>query len=70
MEHIEFITYFFNQKATKLWDMSNNKALKGLEIDDFSKLHSIDEIEYAPNLEVFNIGNAVWSKMQIVYQRN
>lgn len=65
LEHIEFITYFFNQKATKLWDMSNNKELKGLEIDDFSKLHSIDEIEYAPNLEVFNIGNAVWSKMQI-----
>ena len=65
LEHVEFITYFFNQKTTKLWDMSNNKELKGLEIVDFTKLHSIDEIQYAPALEVFNIGNAVWAKMQI-----
>lgn len=64
LDNIEFITYFFNQKATKLWDMRNNKALKGLEIDDFTRLYAIDEIEYAPALEVFNIGNAVWSKMK------
>ena len=36
---IEYITYFFNQKATKLWNMSTNKALKGLELDDFTKPH-------------------------------
>ena len=65
LEHIEFITYFFNQKVTKLWDMRKNKKLKGLQIDDFTRLHTIDEIEYAPALEVFNIGNAVWSKMKI-----
>ncbi len=65
LEEIEYITYFFNQKATKLWKMSNNKALKGLELDDFTKLHSIEEIKDAPALEVFNIGNVVWSKMEI-----
>ena len=47
LEHIEFITYFFNQKVTKLWDMRKNKKLKGLQIDDFTRLHTIDEIEYA-----------------------
>lgn len=65
LEQIEYITYFYNQKATKLWNMSNNKTLKGLELDDFTKLHSVDEIKDAPALEVFNIGNAVWNKMQI-----
>jgi len=65
LEQIEYITYFYNQKATNLWDMSNNKSLKGLELDDFSKLHSVDEIKDAPILEVFKIGNAVWDKMQL-----
>ncbi|MCR4611161.1 MAG: hypothetical protein K5644_04605 [Lachnospiraceae bacterium] len=29
---IKFINYFFNQKATSLWDMSGNKSLIGLSI--------------------------------------
>lgn len=41
------------------------QKLRGLQIDDFTRLHTINGIEYAPALEVFNIGNAVWSKMKI-----
>lgn len=36
------------------------QKLRGLQIDDFTRLHTINGIEYAPALEVFNIGNAVW----------
>lgn len=43
--------------------MKRNFALKGLSINDFSKLHCIDDIAAAPNLEFFDFGNMVWDKM-------
>lgn len=63
LQKVEFIGYFFNQGCDRLWDMNRNFALKGLSINDFSKLHSINDIVTAPNLEFFDFGNMVWDKM-------
>ena len=63
--NIKYIHCFFNQRATKLWSMKNNKELNGLAIYDFSRLHSIDEVATAPHLNYFSIGNRVWSKMEL-----
>lgn len=63
LENIEFIGYFFNQGCNRLWDMSKNFALKGLAINDFSKLHNLDDIVTAPNLEFLDFGNMVWDKL-------
>ena len=65
LKNIKYINYFFNQKATSLWDMKENKNLVGLGIYDFSKLHIIASIQEAKNLEVFCLGDMVWSKMEI-----
>ena len=65
LKNVEYIYYFFNQRVTKLWDMTQNVKLKGLGLDDFSRLHSFDNIETAPNLEYFHFGNAVWDKAVI-----
>lgn len=62
---VEYINYFFNQKVTSLWDMSNNKKLVGLCISDFSKFHSLEGIETAPNLETFLVYDRVEGKMQL-----
>lgn len=62
---LEYLHYFFNQRVTDLWDMQKNENLRGLAIYDFSRLHSIDKIVTAPNLEYFSLGNKVWSKMDI-----
>ena len=45
--------------------MSGNKSLIGLSIYDFSRLHNIEEIETAPNLEFLGLGNQVWAGMTI-----
>lgn len=63
LEKVEFIGYFHNQGCDRLWDMSKNYALKGLSINDFSKLRSIDDIATAPNLEFLDFGNMVWSTL-------
>ena len=44
---------------------AKNENLKGLAIYDFSRLHSIEKIVTAPNIEYFSIGNKVWAKMDI-----
>lgn len=62
---LKYLCYFFNQRVTRLWDMSKNTQLRGLALDDFSRLHSIDGIESAPCLEYFSLGNRVWAKMDI-----
>ncbi len=65
LPNIEYIHWFFNQRIDRLWDMSGNTALRGVFLEDFSKLKSIEGIEKAPNLEFFGTGNAVWDKAEI-----
>jgi hypothetical protein len=65
LENVEFIGYFFNQGCTRLWEMNKNFSLKGLAINDFSKLHNLDDIVTAPNLEFFDFGNMVWSSLSL-----
>ncbi len=62
---VEYIHYFHNQRVTKLWDMSRNKSLKALGIYDFSRLHSLENIQTAPNLEYFAFGNKVWDTAEL-----
>lgn len=62
---LECIYWFHNQKITKLWDMSNNRSLRAIVLDDFTKLHDLSGVEKAPALEWFGFGNAVWSTAEI-----
>lgn len=65
LNRIEFINYFFNQRATTLWNMSNNIKLKCLTISDFSRLHNIDIIKTAKNLECFCLFDRVYATSTI-----
>ena len=48
LTNVKFIHFFFNQKATDLWNMERNEKLSGLSIYDFSIVlfrHLFTEIE-------------------------
>ena len=62
LEQIEYIVYFWNQRAEHLWDFSKTKALKGFCYDDFRHMHDISEITGAPALEELQFGDRVWAK--------
>ena len=62
---IEYLQFFANQRIDSLWDMSLNRKLTGLCIEDFSRLKYIEGIETAPSLKNLRIGNAIWSTMTI-----
>lgn len=65
LPHLEYVYFFANQRVTALWDMTENKSLSSLCIEDFSRLTSIRGVETAPALKEFRIGNAIWSTMVI-----
>jgi hypothetical protein len=50
-----FIIIDWNNKATKLWNMSNNVQLKGLYFNNLMKVTALDGIEYAPSLTELHI---------------
>lgn len=60
LPELEYLFYFLNQRITQFWDMTNNRKLKGIVIQDFSRLKTLDGIQTAPNLEYFLLGDAVW----------
>lgn len=65
LDHVEVLGYFLNQRAEHLWDMSGNKKLRLLNIDDFSRLKGLNGIEKAPKLEGLCFGNKVWATSKI-----
>ena len=62
LDQVEYIVYFWNQRAEHLWDFSKTKALKGFCYDDFACMHDISEIAGAPALEELQFGDRVWTK--------
>lgn len=65
LENLEVLSYFLNQRAESLWDMSRNKNLKMLGINDFSRLRNLFGIEKASSLECLAFGNLIWARSEI-----
>lgn len=61
LKDIQYISIFWNQRAEKLWDMSKNQELIRLEIEDFTRLHTLEDIVSAPSLRCLDFGDTVWS---------
>lgn len=62
LDRVEYIVYFWNQRAETLWNFSMTKALKGFSFDDFTRMHDISEVAGAPALEELQFGDRVWAK--------
>ena len=62
LKGVEYITYYWNQRAVELWDFSKTESLKGFSFDDFTRMHDISQISQAPALEELSFGNMVWPK--------
>jgi len=62
LNEIEYLVFYWNQRAEELWDFSKTKSLKGLGFDDFTRMHDISQISHSPGLEELSFGNMVWPK--------
>jgi hypothetical protein len=44
LRSVKYITYFWNQRSERLWDMVGNNSLMGLEFECFTRMHILNDI--------------------------
>lgn len=58
---LQLVAFYWNQRATRLWNMSRNPRLTGLCFEDFTRLHDLRDLQPCASLEELQFGDAVWS---------
>jgi hypothetical protein len=56
------VSIYWNQRASKLWDLSQTPKLRGLEFEDFTRLVGLDDLRKAVALDELSFGDKVWVK--------
>lgn len=65
LQKIERIDFFWNQKAEKLWDLSKNKNLLRLSLNDFNRISNLEPLSKSETLEVLEFGFYVHPKFEL-----
>jgi len=64
MPQLEYVAFYWNQRATRLWDFRKTPALRGLCFEDFSRLDGLGDLAHATTLAELDFGNAINVKFQ------
>lgn len=59
---LRLVSFYWNQRTPRLWDLSRTPKLVGLHVDDFTRLHDLSDLERGKALLELEFGNAVWDK--------
>lgn len=57
---VEYLLWFWNQRASTLWNMESNIKLKGICIEDFTKVRTLDQLASSKSLEQLIFSDKVW----------
>ena len=57
---LEYLAIYWNQRATRLWDLSRTPNLSGLHFEDFTRLHDLEDLSRGGSLTELRFGDAVW----------
>jgi hypothetical protein len=58
---LRLVSFYWNQRATRLWDLRRTPALTGLNLDDFTRLHDLDDLARGTSLRELGFGDMIWS---------
>lgn len=56
------LAFYWNQRAVKLWNLGATPKLRGLQFEDFTRMHSLDDLAAGSSLEELRFGDKVWTK--------
>jgi len=62
LSNLRYVAFYWNQRAVRLWDLAKTPKLKGLQFDDFTRVHTLDDLATAVSLEELAFGDQVWVK--------
>lgn len=60
LPHLRLVSFYWNQRATRLWDLRKTPKLAGLHFDDFTRLHDLVDLARGTSLVELEFGDAVW----------
>lgn len=60
LPQLTHVAYYWNQRTTRLWDLSATPNLRGLHFEDFRRLNVLNDLAAGSSLEELVFGNAVW----------
>ena len=59
---LRMVSFYWNQRSTRLWNLSRTPHLTALRVEDFIHLHRLDDLVDGHGLKELILGDAVWSK--------
>jgi hypothetical protein len=58
---LELVTFYRNQRATRLWNLSRNPRLTGLLFRNFTRLHDLSDLQTSVSLRELAFGDTLWN---------
>ncbi|MFI2564963.1 hypothetical protein [Paenarthrobacter sp. NPDC018779] len=62
LSELRMVSFYWNQRCTHLWDLSRTPLLTALRVEDFNRLHRLDDLVAGHELKELILGDAVWDK--------
>ncbi|MHA3701669.1 hypothetical protein ACXR2U_05750 [Jatrophihabitans sp. YIM 134969] len=57
LPQLEYVAFFWNQRATRLWDFTRTPRLRGLSFEDFTRVRALDDLRAATTLQELVCGD-------------
>ena len=62
LPNLALVSIYWNQRASRLWNLSKTPKLRGLEFEDFTRLRDLEDLRNAVAVEELSFGDKVWVK--------
>ena len=59
---LRMVSFYWNQRSTRLWNLSRTPHLTALRVQDFTRFHLLDDLSAGHALKELILGDAVWNK--------
>jgi hypothetical protein len=61
LPQLRLVAFYINHRTSRLWDLRRTAGLVGLQFENFTRLHALDDLGTAPTLQELNFGDALWN---------
>ncbi|WP_278236341.1 hypothetical protein [Isoptericola sp. AK164] len=57
---LRVVSFFWNQRTTRLWNLARTPHLRALRLEDFRRLHHLDDLRGGRALRELHLGDAIF----------